>query len=390
MAAFRGLEEAVQDPDQLVKFLCSKFSQLIERVGVAEEGQREAQQRAELLRQKLRQETEQRQAITAQMQGSLRTQLAEAEAAQQRLKEARASADFASAEVLRAKEAAHTLNEECERLSSQCREEQKSLEEASSRRQQEEQRTAQCERERARLRAEVEAVSQRLTCQEEELAAGYRRDRLRRSELRQLETKLQDAGRQRVAAKKRLQGIQDELASVHKQVAQYKERLEGAQHMLAVSQEELQGEVGSRETAEREKLQTAQEEALAREGLERLRQLKARLEAALRENVEAHSQLKAIQLKHRSAQELADATDARQKEALSRLASIDICSAEADLERWQQRLQAVSESINKLRSTLQDLEESTKGASQVGLSLQEELQRVFLGTERLRQEREEA
>ncbi|CAJ1423846.1 unnamed protein product [Effrenium voratum] len=160
--------------------------------------------------------------------------------------------------------------------------------------------------------------------------------------------------------------------------------------MLAVSQEELQGEVGSRETAEREKLQTAQEEALAREGLERLRQLKARLEAALRENVEAHSQLKAIQLKHRSAQELADATDARQKEALSRLASIDICSAEADLERWQQRLQAVSESINKLRSTLQDLEESTKGASQVGLSLQEELQRVFLGTERLRQEREEA
>eukprot|EP00913_Durusdinium_trenchii_P010158 g9525.t1 len=130
----------------------------------AEEATDVASKRSEQLRQKVQDSADRRQATTTQMQSSLRTQLSEAEAAQHRLKEARrrckrkdvgfhlislflwavlhhqdlealcklstrASAEFATGEVLRAKEAAHSLNEDCERLSSQCREEQRSLEE---------------------------------------------------------------------------------------------------------------------------------------------------------------------------------------------------------------------------------------------------------------------
>eukprot|EP00435_Cladocopium_sp_Y103_P054948 s1805_g18.t1 len=169
----RELLEA--DPNQVVKLLCSKFSQLIDRVAQAEDAFETASKRADQMRQKVQESAERHQALrlsdgcrsmgvlngetrgemdlawhfclvakgcarlckhcwllgatTSQMQSSLRTQLAEAEAAQLRLKEARANADFAAGEVLRAKEAAHSLNEECERLSSQCREEQRSLEE---------------------------------------------------------------------------------------------------------------------------------------------------------------------------------------------------------------------------------------------------------------------
>lgn len=66
------------------------------------------------------------------------------------------------------------------------------------------------------------------------------------------------------------------------------------------------------------------------------------------------------------------------------------CTAAKDLERWQQRLKVLGESVRQLRCTLQQLEVSTKGANTVGVSLQEELQRVFLATEKLRREREEA
>eukprot|EP00913_Durusdinium_trenchii_P018024 g16937.t1 len=133
-----------------------------------------------------------------------------------------------------------------------------------------------------------------------------------------------------------------------------------------------------------------QEDVLAKEALERLRQMKVRSEAQWQEKVEAESQLQAAQLKKRCAQELTETLDIRQKEALARLSSLVDCTAAKDLERWQQRLKVLGESVRQLRCTLQQLEVSTKGANTVGVSLQEELQRVFLATEKLRREREEA
>jgi len=383
--------EAVQDPNQVVKLLCSKFSQLIDRVAQAEDAFETASKRADQMRQKVQESADRHQATTAQMQSSLRTQLAEAEAAQLRLKEARANADFAAGEVLRAKEAAHSLNEDCERLSSQCREEQRSLEETSSRMQQEEQSSATCERERQRLRAELEALVQKLAVQEEELAADYQRDRQRRGDTRQLELRVQDAGRQRVSAEKRLQSVQEELGNTQKQVLHFKERLELATQKLQLGHEELQELLRSQEEAQQEKLRVQEEEARACEGLAQLRQVKANVESNLHEKVEVEGQLKAAQLKKRRAQELSETLDMRQKEALARLASlVDCTAAKGDLDRWQQRLKVLGESVQELRCSLQDLEVSTKGASGVGVSLQEELQRVFQGTERLRAEREEA
>ena len=387
----RQLLESVQDPNEVVKLLCSKFSQLIDKVAQAEDGVEVASKKAEQMRQKVQESAERRQGTTSQMQSSLRTQLAEAEAAQLRLKEARANADFAAGEVSRAKEVAHSLNEDCERLSSQCREEQRSLEETSGRMADEEKSSATCERDRQRLRAEVEALSQRLAAQEEELAADYQRDRQRRGDVRQLEMRLQDTGRQRLSAEKRLQSVQEELSTTQKQVHHFKERLEAAQQKLQLGHEELQELAGSLEEAQKEQVRVQEEELLTREGVARLRQIKASVESHWHEKVEADGQLKAAQLKKRRAQELSDTVDMRQKEALARLASlIDCTAAKGDLERWQQRLKVLEDSVQELRCTLQDLEVSTKGANSVGMSLQEELQRVFLATETLRREREEA
>ncbi|OLP86600.1 hypothetical protein AK812_SmicGene32284 [Symbiodinium microadriaticum] len=302
-----------------------------------------------------------------------------AEAAQQRLKEARAGTDFVATEVTRAKE------------------------ETTDQIQEEEAWYTRCERERQRLRAEVEAVMQRISSQEEDLAAGYERDRARRGGLRELETKLADAGRQRQVVEKRVQTMEEELVSTQKQVSLYQERLESLQQKLLSAEEELQQEKLGLEARSRERLLLEQQEAVGKEGLEKLRSLKVQLEEALKENVEAHSQLKAATLAQQASEELYAALDARHKEALTRLSSAaeGTAAATADLERWQQRLQGLGDSVRQQRCeleeqlkaeqrcVLQELEESSKGANTVSLSLQEELQRVFVITEKLRQEREE-
>eukprot|EP00439_Symbiodinium_sp_Y106_P078019 s1793_g16.t2 len=385
------LAQAVQDPDQIVRLLCQKFSELMDRVRVAEARHTEVRTRSVALQQEVRERASARQATSSQMQNALRTQLAEAEAAQQRLKEARAGTDFVATEVTRAKEAALATNMDCERLSSQCREEQKTLQETADQIQEEEAWYTRCERERQRLRAEVEAVMQRISSQEEDLAAGYERDRARRSGLRELETKLADAGRQRQVVEKRVQTMEEELVSAQTQVGLYQDRLESLQQKLLSAEEELQQEKLGLEASSRERLLLEQQEAVAKEGLEKLRSLKVQLEEALKENVEAHSQLKAATLAQQASEELCATLDARHKEALTRLSSAaeGTAAATADLERWQQRLQGLGDSVRQQRCVLQELEESSKGANTVSLSLQEELQRVFIVTEKLRQEREE-
>ncbi|CAE7570040.1 unnamed protein product [Symbiodinium microadriaticum] len=363
----------------------------MDRVRVAEARHTEVRTRSVGLQQEVRERASARQATSSQMQNALRTQLAEAEAAQQRLKEARAGTDFVATEVTRAKEAALATNMDCERLSSQCREEQKTLQETTDQIQEEEAWYTRCERERQRLRAEVEAVMQRISSQEEDLAAGYERDRARRGGLRELETKLADAGRQRQVVEKRVQTMEEELVSTQKQVSLYQERLESLQQKLLSAEEELQQEKLGLEARSRERLLLEQQEAVGKEGLEKLRSLKVQLEEALKENVEAHSQLKAATLAQQASEELYAALDARHKEALTRLSSAaeGTAAATADLERWQQRLQGLGDSVRQQRCVLQELEESSKGANTVSLSLQEELQRVFVITEKLRQEREE-
>eukprot|EP00930_Biecheleria_cincta_P094280 TRINITY_DN8523_c0_g1_i1.p1 TRINITY_DN8523_c0_g1~~TRINITY_DN8523_c0_g1_i1.p1 ORF type:complete len:737 (-),score=189.53 TRINITY_DN8523_c0_g1_i1:48-2258(-) len=388
----KDMMQSLQDPDQVITFLCRKFSGLIDRVRVAENRQAEVQQRAAALGAQFREATEQRQAAISQMQSALRAHLAEGENAQQRLSAARAAADFAGAELRRAREATLSMNEQCEELNSRCQEEQRSAQDAAGRVAQEDEALAACARERDKLKEMVEAALQELAVQEEEMATGLERDRHRRGDIRALEQRLYDAGRHRQVAEKRAQSGEEEVANTTKQVSIYRERLEASKATLQQSQEELRQEVAQNEDLTAENMRTEHEAHAAKEGLEKLRQMKTRLEASLRENIDVHSQLKASKLSCRSTKDANAALDARQKEIVGRLSATAECIARttAEVDRWQQRLQGLNDSVRQLKSTQQDLEEVSSRTGSAGVSLQEELQRVFSMTEKLRGEREEA
>lgn len=224
------------------------------------------------------------------------------------------------------------------------------------------------------------------------MATGLERDRHRRGDIRALEQRLHDAGRHRQVAEKRAQSSEEEVANATKQVAIYRERLEAAKATLQQSQEDLRQEATRHEDLTTESMQTEQEAHAAKDGLEKLQQLKTRLEASLRENIDIHSQLKASKLSCRSAKEANATLDARQREVVGRLSATAECIARtsAEVERWQERLQNLNDSVRQLRSTKQDLEEVSSRTGSAGVSLQEDLQHVFSLTEKLRGEREEA
>mmetsp|Transcript_103155 Transcript_103155/g.183312 ORF Transcript_103155/g.183312 Transcript_103155/m.183312 type:complete len:682 (-) Transcript_103155:65-2110(-) len=388
----RDIRKALQDPEQIITFLCRKFSGLIDRVRLAEGKQAAAQKRAGACEQRLRESMERRQSMSTQMQSVLRTHLAEAESARQRLVASQKAKDFQESELKRYKEGAVSLCEQVEEISTRCREDQRNVEETGQRLAMEDEAATSYECERQRLKDDTEAMSQCLAAQEEELAAGYERDRHRRADLRNVESRLQDAGRQRQVADKRVQTFQDELSNALKQVNSYRERLDDAKFKQQKGEEELRLESFQLEDISAENAKSEQEAAISQDGLERMRELKTKLEAALRENIDAHSRLKASTISCRSVREANNALDCRQREVVAGLTTVaeGVNSATADLGRWQQRLQGLGDSLRHLRTANQELEEQSRGAGTAGASLQSELQRVFAMAEQLRSERDEA
>jgi len=348
----RDIRKALQDPEQVITFLCRKFSGLIDRVRSAEAQQAEAQKKATALGQQLHGATERRQNMSLQMQSALRTHMAEAESARQRLQASHKARDFAASELKRYKEGATSLSEQVDELSTRYREEHRNVEETCARLAMEDEAFTLYESERQRWKDDTEAMSQCLAAQEEELASGYERDRHRRADLRTLESRLQDAGRQHQVAEKRVQTFQDELSNALKQVNSCRERLVDTKFKQQKGQEELRLEVLQLEDISAENARSEQEAVLSRAGLERMKEVKVKLEAALRENVDAHGRLKASSLSLRSIREANNALDSRQREVVASLAGVaeGVNSTTADLGRWQQRLQGLGESLRNLRA----------------------------------------
>ncbi|CAE8610786.1 unnamed protein product [Polarella glacialis] len=381
-----------EDPDQVISFLCQKFSGLIDRVRQAETKQVEAQRKVATLAPCLQEAVKRRQSSSSTLQAALRTHRAEAANAQQRLFAARSAADFASSELRQAREVAGGLNERCEELTRRCREEQRSAQDVEGLVTREDEAWAASEREREGLRRDMQAASSKLVAQEEELVIGHERDRHRRADLRALEERLQEAGRCRQVAERRARTGQEEVAGALKQVALFQDKLETIRNRVQQRQEDLQQEACQLEDLYAENLQDEQEAASARDSLDKLGQLKVKLEGALRAHVEAHNEQKAATLVTRGQKEANSALDIRQQEISERIGSVneELATAGADQGRWQLRLQALGDSLRQLRASRDSLEESSRGAGNVGLSLQGELQHTFADTEKLRAERDEA
>lgn len=381
----------VEDPDQIISFLCQKFSGLIEKVRIAEAQQAEVQEKANELETRIREASDRRQVTSMRLQSALKCELVQAEKVQQRLHATHSSVDFLTTELRRAKEVVNNLTEQCQEIGSRCRDEQRCAEDVVGLIAAEDEAWAACDRERDSLRTEIQALTSKLAMQEETLISGRERDRHRRSDLRSLDERLQEAGRLHQVAERRSQALQEELENTHAQVLSYRERLERTSSSWKDRDEELRQHEGRLQDLLADGASLEQQATSAHEALGHLKQLKAKLEEAVHENIEAQNTVKATQLTARNCRDVTKVLDARQQENVQKLANVSesVAATGADLVRWQQRTQALVDSISQLRRQQAELEELSRNSGHVGVALKADLQRVFLEVESLRRDRDE-
>mmetsp|Transcript_127406 Transcript_127406/g.220913 ORF Transcript_127406/g.220913 Transcript_127406/m.220913 type:complete len:662 (+) Transcript_127406:148-2133(+) len=380
------------DAEQVVSFLCRKFSMLIDRTQKAEERHSELQQLAADLEGRRAEAAERRSAARAPLQSAVDARRSEAERLQHKLREVRMAASLVLGELDSAREGAKALKDRCEALNERYEAEQRDAKNAASAVARSDEEWEACERERTQLRDEASTVGSSLATMEEELALGKEQERHRKASIRALEDKLNEAGRARLAAEQKAEAQHDELCSATRQVTVFRARLEAARHTLLLREEELRAEDDRLAELRTENRRHEQEVAGAQLLMQQLQEAQAAFEKALRVNVEKHDQLRAVQELRRIQSEAVLTMSGKQQELQRKLADTADrhAAAEADCGRCRQRLQILSSSIKQGGLQRDHLQQDTRGAGSAGESLRAELQCIFADTEQLRRERDEA
>jgi hypothetical protein len=282
--------------------------------------------------------------------------------------------------------------EQCESLSLRCRSDNLNAVDVAGAAAQSDEAWEPCERDRVQLRNEHSTLSSRMVACEEELAVGRENERHRRASLRATDDKVATVSRARQAAERRAAGQHDEVCSTVRQVTLFRERLDVARHTLLRREEEFRSDEEKLSTLRTESQRRGHEAAAAAQVYQQLQDSQLALEVALRENVQLHQQVQAPAELRRKALEMGTISGGRQQDVQGKLQSTTekTTAAEAEFCRWRHCLDSLHKAIAEAKAKHDLLEKDSRGKETVGLSLQEDLQRIFADTEQLRSEHDEA
>lgn len=380
------------DAEQIVAFLCRKFSTLIDRVQASEGRHALVQQRHAGLEQRRAEASCQRRAATEKLQATLKAQRSEARHAKGQLQDMHSKCGFVRTELQRAQETSKSLVDQCESLSVRCRSEHQSAMDAAGAAAQSNEQWEVCERERLQLRGEHATLRSHLAACEEELAAGREKERHRKAGLRGLEEKAATIGRARQAAERRVGTQHDEVCSALRQVSLFRERLHVARHTLLRREEELRTEDEQLASLRADSQQRGQEVATASQVLQQLQDSQVALEVGLRENVALREQHRGVSELRQRSRELDARCMEQQTDLQGRLEATTerVEDVEADCSRWRLCLENLRRGHEQAKAKRDQLDKESRGTGDLGASLQEDLQRIFSATEQLRAEHDEA
>jgi len=380
------------DPDQVVSFLCSKFSVLIDQVQLAEARHGDSETKVGELERCLQEISQQRRTSCAKLQAESVQRTAENGCLSDQLESARTVVGSLVDGMRKHRDMVRSLERDCEELSVRFQSEQRSELEAAKVVVQSSACQQESERLRARLRGEVEYLKSQLSTVEDDFIV--RRDREHRChvELRGLEDRLQEAVRCRLVAERRAEAQHEQVCSTLQKVTLYRERFEVAQHALARREDELCREDEHLAALRVENKRKEQECADLESQLTRFETIRQSLEAALKENLETRGALEhaaeelqllreaSRQCHHRHEEHRAEFVDSAHR----------LTDAEHDLAQTQRDLQGLTDKMCTASKLREMLEHDVEGGHHRGSNMQEELQHVFGETERCRQERDEA
>jgi len=285
----------VDDPQELVAFLCRKFTGLIDKVQAAEDQASESRQQAAAVEEQLRHAAEQRRSICAGLQVAAGVGQNGAKNTRRHLNDVQARSSTISAELRRVRQGMSSMEEQCEAMSARCHEEQRCAVDVEDSVAQANEARVCCEQERARLRGDVSLVMSRLASAEQELHASREAEQRHRSAVRMMEDRILETRRARQAAEQKGEALRSDVCGALRKAALFRERLEAAHHTLLRRQDELNGEDEQLAALRAENQERGRQAVALERNLEQLQDAKASLEGALRENVDAHNQLLVVQ-----------------------------------------------------------------------------------------------
>jgi len=379
------------DPDDIVAFLCSKFSVVIDSVQAAEARETSSRRRCEELERELAKASEIRKAGLARFQGALTMQKGGAENASESLLKAQASASRVVDELRRTREQAQSGESVCEQLSMRVMSELQCAREAEQGAAYGDEAWTTCERERLQLKEEGASLSAKLVDLEQSLAMYRERETHRKADVRALEDRTGDAHRARRAADRRAAQRREETSKAIEKLDYLREQVANGLSVLTHCETELEAETAEMDAAVAADEDLQEQQVAMEQSLHKLSKAKTALEQALREDIAVREQMKVTSCVLSAWCETGSSLEERHRgleESLQETVE-SIVASSTEVSRLQQRLETLRGNIEESKVCQQGLEHESVGASCVGLSLQDELQRMFNESEVVQAERED-
>jgi len=379
-----------EDPEQVIAFLCGKFSGLIDKVQNAEARQLEAQQMSSALEEKVRAAVAMRHNASSSLRAALQLERDRAAAVRVHVQDAHACARRASEDLVRTCEAASSLEEQCENLHARCEAERLTAAQAADVAAQGDEARAACASELERLRGEASKLAAEVATVEGALDMGRVCEKHRLSDARLAEERLAEAGRARRMSEQRSAALSEELAITFQQLPALRDRLEDAKREQQVRHDAIQDEDERLSGLRVENHRRERELVQLGDGLVEFRAVKVDLEAMLAQREEASIRHRASQRQAESCWEAVRGGATRGEEAEKALSAGvgRLHAIQAENARQRENLHSLEVSIAKVHAEQKLLEEESNKLCNTSMQTAA-LQQAFAEAEQLRSERQD-
>lgn len=371
------LQVDTEDLEQVISFLCSKFSGMIDKVQAAETRQARLHEIVELVESRTKEATKRRHLAAIDSHMSVRAGSEEVDHMRWCVKERRSAAQGVVAELLHVRQSTAALEEQCHALRARCQMEHQGTIEAVDVAAHGDEARAALEQERERLKAEATRLGGGVRAAEKELHRSCERQRHRDFDVRSLQERLIEASRSRQAAERRAAAQHEELCGTVQQSSLFRERLEAARRELVRRQEELCQEDVQLAALRVENQRREQESAGVEENLSKLRKVGDALEGTISDHASAQAKLRTAQQVLQTHVDIGTGMARKQEEVEKIRASATgrIKVARADIVQHRQKLELICEVLRGVRCQQEVLEEKAEELRDTGIH--NELQYAF-------------
>lgn len=379
------------ETEEVVAFLCQRFSGLINRVQKAEASINDDKRKCAGFETALRDVEERRLAEGGSEKGELSVLQDEVQKLRTRLAEARQRAKEQTTEIQQAREENGKLEKRCAELSSSLECESQRAQEVTQVVNQEDTAYNTYKQQHARLHDRIYTMSVEYDALTADLSHMRERGVQQRARIKELEMKSAEEVRLRDIAERKAQTQHEELCSALRKLAFMKERLSAVQTQLVHKERDLSDLEKNLGALRTENQQRQAEVTVAAKKLNCLCTLEAQHERSIRENAEARSELETETARRKQAKDKAAILDGKHQEAIGKLQRTvkALLEAEGDVSQLQAQLTSANEENRQKVAKIEELEKERKNKASIHRNLRDESQVTFSEHEVARQERDE-